>query len=161
MGSEARGRRAGLLLAQLRWFISLRWVAGATVLVGALVEWQWLQWYSLPARFVGLGVSVLGYNAALYVVVRRAARARAQSEKPLSAAWLITVSWVQILLDLGCLTLLTLWSGGGIAPSWGSTFFTWSSQACCFRVGWDTPGRWWRCSWSAAGWPSTGCGRRN
>jgi len=123
MGAEARGQRSSLLLAQLRWFISLRWVVGATVIVGALVEWQWLGWYSSPGRFVGLGLAIVGYNAALYAAVRGASGARAQRRVLPSAAWLITVAWVQILLDLGCLTLLTLSTGGGYSPFLGFYVF--------------------------------------
>ena len=114
--------RISPLLAQLRWFIRLRWIAGLTVILGAAVDLEWLHWYPLAAQFALLGGAILAYNALLFVLMRWSPSPRRPRGAP-SSAWLVTVSWMQILLDLACLTLLTLWSRGIHSPFLGFYVF--------------------------------------
>ena len=123
MKRENRNIWVGPLLAQLRWFIRLRWIAGLTVIVGAAADLQWLHWYPLAGRFAPVGAGILAYNVLLYALTRRPPRGLAGLLELPSTARLMTVSWMQILLDLACLTLLTLWSGGVHSPLLGFYVF--------------------------------------
>jgi signal transduction histidine kinase len=123
MVQKSRNSRAGPLLAQLCWFIRLRWVAGLAVILGAAADLQWLHWYPQTMQFVLVGAAILAYNTLLLVLMRwPPGRLAGPPESP-SPAWLVTVSWMQILLDLACLTLLTLWSRGVHSPLLGFYVF--------------------------------------
>ncbi|MCX5685584.1 MAG: ATP-binding protein [Planctomycetota bacterium] len=123
MKRENRKIRVNPLLAQLRWFIRLRWIAGLAVIFGALADLQWLHLYPVDGRFAMLGAGILIYNVLLYVLTRRPPARLAGLPALPSTARLITISWMQILLDLACLTLLTLWSGGIHSPLLGFYVF--------------------------------------
>ena len=120
---ENRGTRVRPLLAQLRWFIQLRWIAGLAVILGAVADLQWLHWYPQASRFALVGAGILAYNAVLYVLMRWSPKRLAGPPESPSSAWLVTISWMQILLDLACLTLLTLWSRGVHSPLLGFYVF--------------------------------------
>ncbi|MCG3180767.1 MAG: Adaptive-response sensory-kinase SasA [Phycisphaerae bacterium] len=112
MSPTQREMLANPLLVQLRWFISLRWVAGLAVVAVALLDRFWLHWYQVDgsvvdAWIVGVGGAILVYNALLRVWVRRLIA---------HPRHLIVLSWTQILLDLACLTVLVLWAGGPVSP---------------------------------------------
>ncbi|MCY2954146.1 MAG: ATP-binding protein [Planctomycetota bacterium] len=94
------------LLLQLEWFISLRWIAALTVVAGAGAEWKLLHWYGRPADMAAIGLAIFAYNGVLWLLVRKAQRVRQ------TALALLALAWLQLLLDLGCLTLLTLLTGG-------------------------------------------------
>ena len=89
------------LLAQLGWFIRLRWLAGIVVIFGSYVEIRWLKWYPYSPRGFIIGLFILIYNLALYVLLRRA-RNLEDNER-----LLLRMSWVQIFWDIACLTCLT------------------------------------------------------
>jgi len=120
---ENQNIRVNPLLAQLRWFIRLRWVAGLAVIFGAVADLQWLHWYPQTMQFVLVGAGILAYNTLLFVLMRWPPRRLAGSPESPSSAWLATVSWMQILLDMACLTLLTLWSRGVHSPLLGFYVF--------------------------------------
>jgi len=120
---ETRSHRLSPLLAQLRWFIRLRWIAGAAVILGAAADLQWLHWYPQTGRFAMVGGAILAYNALLFVLMRWPPKRLAGPPASPSMAWLVTVSWMQILLDLACLTLLTIWSRGVHSPLLGFYVF--------------------------------------
>jgi len=122
MGPPPKDRRASPLLLQLHWFVRLRWLAGATVILVAFANGQWLHWYPLTGHLAGVGVIILAYNAMLYGLMRRATPREGLKERP-SAVWLATASWAQVMLDLGCLTFLTLWTGGAHSPLLGFYVF--------------------------------------
>jgi signal transduction histidine kinase len=109
-----RGRKSSplqnALLPQLLWFIRLRWIAGFVVVLLSVADQRWLNWFAYSGRGVMLGLAILVYNLALQLVVRSLATQRRPRE-----AWLL-VAWVQLLLDLTCLTLLTMWTGGVTSP---------------------------------------------
>ena len=41
-----------MLLGQLRWIVGLRWLAGSGVVIGGIIEHQWLKWYSAPGYLI-------------------------------------------------------------------------------------------------------------
>ncbi|MFO8014725.1 MAG: HAMP domain-containing sensor histidine kinase [Phycisphaerae bacterium] len=111
-----------LLREQLRWYIRLRWVAGGAAIVGGVFDWQVLHWYSTPLRFVLLGAGILAYNVLLYGLLRGLAPTEAHTGRP-AHGWTTTISWLQITLDLACLTVLILWTGGTGSPFLGFYIF--------------------------------------
>lgn len=107
---EARSHR-GPLYMQLNWFIQLRWLAAVAV-IAASVAAQWLpRWDELAAHGLVLGLAIAGYNLAVRLMLRRVPSAGRSRRRPLLA-----LAGAQILFDLGCLTLLALWSGGALSP---------------------------------------------
>ncbi len=108
----------GPLYMQLNWFIQLRWLAAAGVIAASLAG-RWLpRWDELAVHGLVLGLAIAGYNLAVRLMLRRVPAA-GQSRRRL----LLTLAGAQILLDLGCLTLLALWSGGALSPVSGFFVF--------------------------------------
>jgi C4-dicarboxylate-specific signal transduction histidine kinase len=98
--------RGDPLLGQLRWFIQLRWIAAVCVVGGALIA-RHFNWYPDHAdRIITVGCLIALYNATLrwLPIMRRPERL------------LRTEALVQIVLDLACLTALTMWTGGVRSP---------------------------------------------
>ena len=96
------------LLQYLGWFIRLRWIAGVTVVLGALADHLGLQWYPARLTIAALGFVILGYNAILWLVLRRIdAGGRVRFH---------VMTWVQLLLDFAVLANLTVLTGGIMSP---------------------------------------------
>ena len=110
--SRSSPQRRGPLSAQLAWFIRLRWVAGAAIVVAALADARWLHWFDRDPEIAALGAGVLVYNLALSMILSRPLRGRGS---------LVLFASAQLLLDFVCLTLLTVWTGGLMSPV--ATFF--------------------------------------
>ncbi|HDZ20994.1 hypothetical protein LCGC14_0254210 [marine sediment metagenome] len=106
MSDVRRWRRDLPLFDQLRWFVRLRWGAGASVIAGALVA-DWVGLYQHTYEILAVGIGILAYNCAFRLLQRPSSQTRLRNSA------LITLAWLQITLDLGCLTLLMLWTGGG------------------------------------------------
>ena len=102
------------LLGQLSWFVGLRWAAGAAVIAGSVLDLFWGRWYPRAGWMAVLGGAILLYNGALWLAVPRAAGRRGS---------LLALAWVQILLDLACLTLLVMWTGAVSSPLLGFFVF--------------------------------------
>ena len=115
--NRAINAKARPLRYLMGWFVRLRWVAGAVVLVGAAVEWRWLGWYSHPGAMAVVGGVIIAYNAALWMLMRRIRVERAA--RPM----LLGLAWAQLLLDMGCLTLLALLTGAASSPLLGFFVF--------------------------------------
>ena len=99
------------LLRELRWFVRLRWVTGAAVLVAMAINAGWFGGVAAEhLRIVAVGAFILAYNAVLYAVLRRPA------ERSPDRRWLVVVAIVQIVLDLACLAALNAWTGGFQSP---------------------------------------------
>jgi len=107
----------GALPGQLRWFIRLRWGITAGVIAGALVDRYWVGWYEDHGGMLAVGGCLLGYNVLLHVLLGSRPR---PAKRP---GALIALAWLQIVTDLACLTVLTLWTGGVHSPLLG--FYVW------------------------------------
>jgi signal transduction histidine kinase len=104
------------LLAQLSWFIRLRWLAGCAVIAGSALEWRWLRVYEHPGAIALMGAAILVYNLILWLGMRWV---RVKQNRNL----LLGTAWLQLLLDLACLTWLTLLTGGLTSPLLGFFVF--------------------------------------
>src|SRR5262249_13765862 len=106
-----------LLLGQLRWIASLRWVAGLAVIIGGLIEHQFLHWYPTSGWWIVLiGLSILACNVVFHLLLRPAPR-------PSSRILPYALAWTQILLDLVSLTALVALTGGYQSPLRGFFVF--------------------------------------
>ena len=56
------------LMRSVEWLISLRWLAGAAVILGAPLAAAILMMPLPVGRLFATGAAVLGYNAGLYVI---------------------------------------------------------------------------------------------
>jgi signal transduction histidine kinase len=106
-----------VLFGQLSWFIRLRWGAGLAVIIGAVLDRYWLQWPGVWWGILAVGMGILLYNAMLRVLVR------SRSSSNWNYRTLVTVASLQIVLDLTCLTLMTIWTGGAHSPLLGFFVF--------------------------------------
>ena len=100
-----------LLITQLRWFISLRWIAASTVVLFALLD-LWLHWFGHPAGMLAIGLVLLVFNCAMWLAIAG----------PLSRYGRL-LAWAQIIVDLSCLTLLSTWTGAIWSPLMGFYVF--------------------------------------
>jgi PAS domain S-box-containing protein len=98
------------LARELRWLITLRWVAGSTVAAGILVNAAWVGFSAFHTRILITGLTILAYN----LVFRLGFRTWVGSSAPRHRV--VAFAIVQLLLDLLCLTLLTVWTGGISSP---------------------------------------------
>jgi two-component system sensor kinase FixL len=99
-----------LLVAELRWYVRLRWFAGLGVISATLIHALGQGWSAgLHARLLIVGAAILGYNLLIWPLVRRDPDAATRVSAP-------TMAWGQIVPDLAALTLLTIWTGGLASP---------------------------------------------
>ena len=120
MTHTTRPQRQGLLATELGSFIRLRWAAGLVALGAALLSDQArFAWFSGSGRrtAAAVGVAILLYNAVLWLVLRHVVRRRA----PRGA--LLALAGAQMLLDLTCLTVFTVLTGGISSPVRGFFIF--------------------------------------
>ena len=108
-------RKQTLLAEFLRWFIGLRWLAGAGVVLMALIDWH-LQWNAQGAGKVAVGAAILIYNIAFWNWLRTITASGLRSP---GRAWLLGFAWVQIVLDVSAISLLSAWTGGLRSPLLG------------------------------------------
>ncbi|MBN4061016.1 HAMP domain-containing protein [bacterium AH-315-I18] len=106
--------RDRMLFARLRWFVRLRWLAAVTVISGAIIDMQWTHWYAQSVGILGVGIVILLYNTLF--------RLRDKHEKFMPDMGKI-LAWSQIVLDLGALSFLTIWTGGVNSPLLGFFVF--------------------------------------
>src|SRR5581483_9843947 len=105
------------LYLQLRWFTRLRWIAGLMVIAVAIADVQIMHAYAASPKMLKLGFGVLGYNAVLWWFLH--AFLGIQGKR----SGLLLLAWAQLLLDLGSLTMLVLWTGGVHSPIAGFFVF--------------------------------------
>jgi signal transduction histidine kinase len=117
MSGSPKHHRSPVLLSQLCWFIRLRWAAGATVVLLALVDWFSLHWYQRDGRMLATGLAILALNCAMLALIRTW-RPGVHAGRRLE-----TFAWAQICIDLVCLTLLAIWTGGMTSPLLGFYVF--------------------------------------
>lgn len=116
MSHSIRAMSRSPLLVQLRWLIRLRWIAGAAVIIGAMADWRWLRLFDADLGLMLVGTAVVIYNMVLWFGTQRLSR---ESTVPLLKA----LGWLQIVPDLVCLTVLTIWTGGLHSPLLGFFVF--------------------------------------
>jgi two-component system, LuxR family, sensor kinase FixL len=100
------------LPAEARWLTHLRWLAGLAVFLGAATHGLWSEWTGRHSAAMALGLGVISYNFLFWMIWRSRVRLQANG----ATQWLAAV---QIALDMGVLTLLTLWTGGLTSPLLG------------------------------------------
>src|SRR4051794_19124569 len=108
--SASKRRSHGELFKQLAWFIRLRWIAGAVVVIGAAMDLSWTHWFNHGRLIAVVGFSILIYNGVLRLLLERVNQS-AQRRR-----FELIVAWAQLLLDLASLTLLSVWTGGLMSP---------------------------------------------
>src|SRR5690348_13036172 len=120
MNSRERIQSRGLLFTELVVFTRRRWfAAGAVLALGYLASLglPWLLWFRAPRWAIGVGCAILVYNTVLWLILQSTAA------RPVRRPVLLTLAWAQLLLDLGCLSILTLISGGVSSPLRGFFVF--------------------------------------
>ncbi|MGA2496791.1 MAG: ATP-binding protein [Tepidisphaeraceae bacterium] len=100
------------LMRELRRFVRLRWIAAAAVLAAAAVDWAWLHWYLLDSAMLTVGLAIAGYNLLLLLFLRQLERL---PPRQIGASPRV-LAWVQLLMDLASLSLLTTATGGLNTP---------------------------------------------
>ncbi|MBI1337572.1 MAG: hypothetical protein GC164_11485 [Phycisphaera sp.] len=109
---EAESHRH-ILTLHLRWFVRLRWYAGFVALLAGLFLKPFFPAASHPGFVAAMGGVILTYNLLLWGLVRRS--------RPHNTT--LKLAWTQVLLDLACLGLLALWTGGPASPLLGFFVF--------------------------------------
>ena len=111
-----QGRRRSLveqeLLNSVGWLISLRWLAGAGVLVATAVATLALRVPLPAARLYLVGGCILAYNGAFWWMLRWLLRARPEATRAFE-----TLARAQIALDWFAMTVLIASSGGAESPA--------------------------------------------
>jgi C4-dicarboxylate-specific signal transduction histidine kinase len=113
----------GELSTQLAWLVRLRWLAAVGVLVGWAIDRQWLGLYAGGWGMPAVGVGLLVYNLCLWLALRRHHAHRHRRHHRHHRRLELALAAAQVLLDLGCLTLLTVWTGGARSPLLGFFVF--------------------------------------
>ena len=99
------------LADRVGWFIQLRWLAGAAVLLGATAAWIGAAGTPTVGGLYGVGAAILAYNALL---VRRHRSLAGQSHVGV-ARWRL-FAHMQVALDWVALTVLSALTGGLESP---------------------------------------------
>ena len=113
--SQIKNSAASPLMRELRRFVRLRWIAAAAVLAAAAVDWAWLHWYLLDAAMLAVGLAIAGYNLLLLLFLRQLEKLPPEK---IGVSPLV-LAWVQLLMDLASLSLLTAATGGLGTPLLG------------------------------------------
>lgn len=109
MSPDASVSQGSALLRELKRFAQLRWIAGTVTIAGSVIDMLWLHMYP-DGWLAAVGVGILVYNAVLLVALQRLPKRRSA---------LLAHAGMQILLDLTCLTVLALMTGGPRSPLLG------------------------------------------
>lgn len=97
-----------LLDRQLVWVISLRWYAGAAIVLFDLVQWAAGPFFTPPGVMSVVGLSLLAVNGILALLARR--------EQAPSVFRLAVLAWSQLVADLLALTVVVVLTGGIGSP---------------------------------------------
>ena len=100
------------LANSLGWMISLRWLAGAGVLVATAVATLALRVPLPSARLYVVGASILAYNTVCWLVLRWLLRSRPEATEAFEA-----LARAQIVLDWLAMAVLIASSGGAESPA--------------------------------------------
>ncbi|MCC6676442.1 MAG: hypothetical protein IT436_04800 [Phycisphaerales bacterium] len=117
MNQAGEQARLPLLYTELRWLMRLRWVAAALIVAGGVTAGWWLAWYDHGPGMVAVGVLLAAANAVFAAIDRRAAPLRDGPRR------VLTFATAQLAVDLACLGVLVLWTGGVSSPLMGFFIF--------------------------------------
>lgn len=117
MNSSLDRGRARLLYGETRWLMRLRWAAGVVMIVVGVIHWKFLHVYQITYEPVVMGAAILAVNAGLVMLLRWRPGIAASLDN------LITFASVQLHLDLLCLIVLAMWTGGATSPVLSAFFF--------------------------------------
>ncbi len=114
----------------MTWFVRLRWVAAAAALAGAALDQRVLGWFGGDWMLWSIGVAIVSYNLILRAMLRRL--------KPSAATLgrLRALAAAQIGLDMACLTLAAMWTGGAHSPLLGFFVFHMVFASLLLPRGW-------------------------
>jgi signal transduction histidine kinase len=109
--------RTSLLYYELRRLMRLRWIAAGVLAAVGLSDWEWLGIHAWAPLFMGVGAVLAAMNGTLIVLDRRLPR--------LHQTWplMLAFAGAHLTVDLGCLTLLVLGTGGVESPLIGFYMF--------------------------------------
>ena len=110
MNSNSPSTELRPLLRELRWLVHLRWIAGAAVIISATVSAMGMDWLPEYPAALAVGVAILLYNIPLWFAMH------SQRVQHADERVLMTLAWIQIGIDLICLTVVTMWTGGAASP---------------------------------------------
>lgn len=117
MSAEPIRKGHSRLLLHLRWLTRLRWVAAATLVAGALIDVLYLRWYLQSRWMLILGSGLLIYNGLMELILKRMwLGIQSMGSKPPGRLGARELTWIQLLVDLGCLSMLAAWTGGPLSP---------------------------------------------
>lgn len=105
------------MCSETRWLIRLRWVAAIVTIVLGVANWAWLRLYDMTYEPLALGLFLLAANAMYFGL------SRAKRETLRAIDDIVIFDSVQLHVDLLCLTLLTIWTGGVSGPVLPLYFF--------------------------------------
>ncbi|HHN77591.1 MAG TPA: HAMP domain-containing histidine kinase [Phycisphaerales bacterium] len=106
-----------LLHRQMIWVISLRWYAGAAIILFDLVQWFAGPFFEPAGVMMVVGVALLLFNAAALIVTRRSGDGSATDRL------FLLIAWSQLSADLVALTVFVLLTGGLSSPAIGFFLF--------------------------------------
>jgi signal transduction histidine kinase len=117
--SQRRFGASHALMRELRRFVQLRWFAAGAVVAAAIADARWLHWYAQDSAVMSavmrVGLAIVGYNLLLYLFLRQLERTPSSE----IGSTPLVLSWVQLLMDLASLSLLTAATGGLNSPVGG------------------------------------------
>lgn len=108
MTGESRDLFASMLREELRWIMQLRWAAAAAVVLLGVLHALLGPLFQHKIEIIAVGLAMLAWNTCFALA---APRRKSENGIPL-----VLVAWTHLGVDLVCLTLLTLWTGGALSP---------------------------------------------
>lgn len=117
MSRHVEQSRVSLLYTQLRWLMRLRWVACAVIVVVGLLNWGLFGLYERSLLPIVAGLLLAAFNALMWWMDHKLPRLHER------LVLLSTIASVHLVIDLGFLVVLTLWTGGVESPLIGFFMF--------------------------------------
>lgn len=121
------------LLSELRWFVHQRWLAGIIISLSILFSGIWIDWTPKHLHVLLLGIVILVYNASFWGLLRNSWRLNTR------VRFLRLMAWLQVTLDLACLTLLVMYTGGILSPVLGLYFLHMIFASLLLQSRWFMP----------------------
>lgn len=108
MTGQSRDVFASMLREELRWIMQLRWAAAATVVLLGVLHALLGPLFQHKVEIIAVGLAMFAWNTCFALAAPR--------RKSGDGIPLVLVAWAHLGVDLVCLTLLTLWTGGAFSP---------------------------------------------